>query len=271
LNAKVLLVEDNPVNQEVAIAMLHDLCSQVEVAANGREAVAAFSDRNSGSAFDLIFMDCQMPEMDGFAAATEIRRLEASSTAPLRRIPVIALTADAMHGDRERCLAAGMDDYLSKPFSQEQLDAVMRRWLPASSAQETAAQIPVPPPHSGASGTDRRLLDVQMLDRIRALQRPGAPNILHKVITLYLEDAPKLLAALRDAVALGDCTAMQRTAHTCKSSSANLGALRLAGLCEEMEREARAGNCEQAQVRLGTIEDEYKKVVPALQMQFNAA
>ena len=280
LNAKVLLVEDNPVNREVAIAMLQDLCSQVEVAGNGHEAVAAFSGRISDNAFDLILMDCQMPEMDGFAATAEIRRQEASaamSSAVLRRpprarrIPIIALTADAMHGDRERCLAAGMDDYLSKPFSQEQLDAVLRRWLPAGADRKPAARTPVPAPRAGGSSADRRLLDFQALDRIRALQRPGAPDILKKVITLYLEDAPKLLDALRDAVARSDCAAMQRAAHTCKSSSANLGALRLAGLCEEMEHDARAGSCEQAQARLGIIEDEYKKLVPALQMQFNPA
>ncbi|CAH1208613.1 putative Histidine kinase [Candidatus Nitrotoga sp. BS] len=278
LNAKVLLVEDSPINQEVAIAMLQDLCRQVEVADNGRKAVAAFSSKISDDAFDLILMDCQMPEMDGFAATTEIRRQEAlaamSSTssdgAPsARRVPIIALTADAVIGNHERCLAVGMDDYLSKPFTHEQLAAVLRCWLPVGGGQPSPAQTPDLPSVAIAPIADRRLLDFQALDRIRALQRPGTPNILNKIITLYLENTPKLLDAIRDAEVRCDWAAMSRAAHTCKSSSANLGALRMATLCEEMEHYARDGKYEEAQARFGLIQEEYTKLILALQMQFN--
>ena len=205
LSGKVLLVEDNPVNEEVATAMLQGLGCRVEVARDGHEAVAAYAARGSSristDAFDLILMDCQMPEMDGFTATAAIRRQEASaatsSTTP--RIPIIALTADAMHGDRARCLAAGMDDYVSKPFGQEELHVVLRRWLPAGADQESAARAADPGPGTHDSNVDGGLLDFQALDRIRALQRPGAPDILKKVINLYLADAPRLLDTLRDA------------------------------------------------------------------------
>jgi|GEM_PF-4886847 len=276
LSAKVLLVEDSPINQEVALAMLQDLCNQVEVADDGRKAVAAFSSHTSDDAFDLIFMDCQMPEMDGFAATTEIRRQEAlaamSSTAAapsVRRIPIIALTADAVIGNRERCLAAGMDDYLTKPFTQEQLDAVLRRWLAVSRDLPSPARTTNLSSVADAPSADRGLLDFNALDRIRALQRSGAPNILNKVITLYLENTPKLLDTMRDAVARCDCAAMRRAAHTCKSNSANLGAFRMSSLCEEIEQYARDGKYEEARARFGLIQDEYTKLALVLPIQFN--
>ncbi|CAH1386807.1 response regulator [Candidatus Nitrotoga sp. M5] len=276
LNAKVLLVEDSSINQEVAIAMLHDLCSQVEVADDGRKAVAAFSSHISNDAFDLIFMDCQMPEMDGFAATIEIRRQEAltamsstAATSSARRVPIIALTADAVIGNRERCLAAGMDDYLAKPFTQEQLNAVLQRWLIVSKDQPSPTRTTALSSLPDTPSTDRRLLDFKALDRIRALQRSGAPNILNKVITLYLENTPKLLDAMRDAVARCDCAAMRRAAHTCKSNSANLGAFRMTSLCEEIEQYSRDGNYEEARAKFVLIQDEYTKLALVLPMQSN--
>ena len=119
---RVLLVEDNPVNLEVALALLENSGCDVETATNGREAL----DRYAVDDYGLIFMDCQMPEMDGFEAAAEIRRREAGSG---RRVPIVALTASAIEGDREQCLAAGMDDYLPKPFTAEQMRAVLANWL----------------------------------------------------------------------------------------------------------------------------------------------
>lgn len=125
----VLLAEDNPVNQEVALAMLETFGCQADVATNGREALEALSRR----AYDLVLMDCQMPEMDGFEATSELRAREetkaCSSTHFRSRIPVVALTAHAIAGDRERCLKAGMDDYLCKPFTQRELGAVIAKWL----------------------------------------------------------------------------------------------------------------------------------------------
>jgi CheY-like chemotaxis protein len=121
----VLLAEDNLVNQAVAAGMLQALGCGVEVAVNGQQALEALS----RARYDLVLMDCMMPETDGYAASRELRRREAAAS-PGRRTPVIALTAAAMAGDRERCLAAGMDDYLAKPFRQEALEVLLRRWLP---------------------------------------------------------------------------------------------------------------------------------------------
>jgi len=126
LDGSILLAEDNPVNQEVAAAMLESLGMTFRLASNG----AAALDYLSRYPFDLILMDCQMPEMDGFEATDEIRRRQREGALP-RRLPVVALTANAVEGDRERCLAAGMDDYLSKPFSRDQLAAMLMHWLPA--------------------------------------------------------------------------------------------------------------------------------------------
>ncbi len=272
LRGKVLVVEDSIVNQDVATAMLNDLGLQVEVASSGKEAVTAFSKRVSdrfykpGDGFELILMDCQMPDMDGFAATADIRRKEASidPAAGWCRMPIIALTANAMLGDRERCLAAGMDDYLSKPFSQQELHAALQRWLPAQPAAAMARRAPEPEPASRDAGAEIAVLDTKALDQIRALQRPGAPDILKKVIGSFLTEAPKLFDALRDAVARNDWAAIQSAAHICKSTSANLGALKLAGLCGELERQARAERNEPMQARHEVIEVEHAKVLAAL-------
>ena len=132
---QVLLVEDNTVNQLVAQKMLHLLGCQVDTANNGLEALAALAERH----YDLVLMDCQMPELDGFETTQRIRRQEAAQGDSRQRLPIIALTANAMQGDRERCLAAGMDDYISKPFNQDQLRALLLRTLPLAEPEPPAA------------------------------------------------------------------------------------------------------------------------------------
>jgi CheY-like chemotaxis protein len=238
------------VNEELAIAMLEDFGCEVAVARNGREAVAA-AERGQ---FDLVLMDCQMPEMDGFQATRALREAEAARAGAggTVRVPIIALTANAMEGDRERCLAAGMDDYLAKPFKQEQLWSVMTTWI------KRVAPFELPSAAPGAA------IDVKALDNIRTLQRPGAADLLERVITLYLDNAPRLVQSMREAIAAGDGDALQRAAHTLKSSSANLGALELAGLCKEMEVQARAGRLADPEQWIGRIEREYTRVCAAL-------
>jgi len=136
-DALVLLVEDNPVNREVALSMLENLGCRVEMAADGLEAVEAAS----GTRFDLILMDCQMPRMDGYQATELIRQNERIPCREAVRTPIVALTAHAMQGDRQQCLLAGMDDYLTKPFTQGQLSELLERWLKRKGAsdQEAAA------------------------------------------------------------------------------------------------------------------------------------
>jgi two-component system sensor histidine kinase/response regulator len=258
-NARVLVAEDNPVNQEVARAMLALLGCQAEVVANGREAVEAVS----GTTYDLILMDCHMPLLDGFAATAETRQREQTSGRPA--VPIVALTANVVKGFRDQCLAVGMNDYLSKPFTQEQLQAVLKRWL-APDAATAAAATPAPAP-SPATPAERVLLDLQPLDQIRALQRPGAPSLLERVIGVYLDHAPTLLQEIREAAAQGNAEALLEAAHSLKSGSANLGAAPLAALCKELEQMGRDGQVQGAVEKLPALEETYLRIRAALTAQ----
>ena len=208
---------------------------RVQLANNGIEAVALFG----RGRFDLILMDCQMPEMDGFAATTEIRAREVASGAA--RTPIVALTANAMQGDRERCLAAGMDDYLAKPFSKLQLGAIIERWAaPSDKAQPGVNQASAGlRAHAVPPGTT--ILDQGALDNIRALERPGVPSLLGRVIDRYLADAPRLIEQMRAARDKADAAALARAAHTLKSASAKVGASGVAEICKAVETDARNG------------------------------
>jgi len=291
--ARILLTEDNPVNQEVALNMLELLGYQVAVANNGREAIEALT----RATYDLIFMDCQMPEIDGFEATKLIRAQEAtgSSVVSQLHIPIIALTANAMSGDRERCLAAGMDDYLSKPFTQEKLTAVLTRWLPRKEKtvqpQEESHQqnptfpaapmpgspSPIASPISVVSLTNEppmtqtnnpaTQIDAKALNHIRALQRPGAPSILHKVLTSYLHNSLQLIEALHCAARQQDASALQHTAHSLKSTSATVGATTLAEFCKELEAAGRAHQVTNVTALLSAIENEYTQVREALNIE----
>ncbi len=234
---RILLVEDNPVNQEVACGMLELLGYQTRVVENGRHAVAAAAEGE----MDVILMDCQMPEMDGFTATDEIRRQAAA--AGRRRIPIIALTAHAVQGDRDRCLAAGMDDYLTKPFTERQLREVLSKWVRrAASAEPPGTPVSVAQLQgvAGQPTTSHEeispALDLKALDSIRALQRPNRPNVLASVLRKYLDNSRESVEALRAAIRSGDPAAVQAIAHRLKSSSAQLGALAVAARCKELEQ-----------------------------------
>jgi PAS domain S-box-containing protein len=249
---RILLVEDNPVNREVALRMLESFGCRVDIATNGLEAIQALS----RTTYDLILMDCQLPEMDGFQATAEIRRSEGKA----RHIPIIAVTAHAMEGDREECLQAGMDDYLSKPFNRDQLRTTLERWLHQKPIRDKSPTSPQPQPVGARSS-----IDIHMLDNIRALQRDGAPDILKKVIDLFLNDTPNLLQDLHEAVTKCDAKVLQNTAHRLKSSSANLGAVKLAAMCKEVEKMARLNKIQEAKTQLREIEAEYEAVRVALE------
>jgi signal transduction histidine kinase/DNA-binding response OmpR family regulator/HPt (histidine-containing phosphotransfer) domain-containing protein len=259
-HAHILLVEDNPVNQDVAREILLNMNCQVAVAENGRVAVEAAAK----IAFDLILMDCHMPEMDGFTAAREIRRQEAEQAAK-RRVPIIALTGDVQKGVREQCQAAGMDDFLSKPFYMHDLQNVLCKWLPGVIVgQEAVAAAQTGPP--GAPCTES-LLDQQRLDMIRALDRPGNPPVLDRIILMYNESSPEAVRAMHEAVRLGDGEALREAAHTLKTGSANLGAVALAALCKEMEELGRQGRPEQARSLLDRLDDAYQQALAALSLE----
>ncbi len=219
LGSGVLLAEDNAVNQRVTQRMLEKLGYQVELVADGRAAVTALG----RTSYAAVLMDCQMPELDGFRATAVIRRQEGTPGTG-RRTPIIAMTAHALQGDRERCLAAGMDDYLAKPVRAEALAIMLQRWAP-----------PVAAGAAPALPSDDMPIDLQALAALRELGDEDGTELVREVATLFLEDAPLRLAALRSAMGRGDAVAVAREAHTLKGSAASLGALPLAGLCAVLE------------------------------------
>jgi len=266
--AHVLVAEDNDVNQDIAIEALEACGCRVSVVGSGRAAVQ----RVAAGGIDLVLMDCEMPDLDGFEASALIRADETAGRsgrpahAEARRLPIIALTANAMQGDRERCLAAGMDDYLPKPFSHLQLREALARWLPpvvqpatrampAISANQvlrelsatqlvrvaTAAHSVQASPGPGGAPDDAPVLAPEPIEALAKLQRPGAPDVVVRVVGKYLASAPRLLAELRAAQAANDLPGVQRAAHSMKSSSASVGAERLSILAFAAEREAREG------------------------------
>jgi two-component system, sensor histidine kinase len=242
---RILLVEDNPVNREVAAGMLESLgCAAVSVE-NGRLAIEA----TDTAAYDAVLMDCHMPVMDGLTATAEIRRSEQRSGAA--RVPIIALTANAMEGDRERCLAAGMDDFLSKPFTQQQLATLLRRWLALRALPESErrdlSRVP--------------LVDASVLRDIAALAKP---TLLNSMIDLYLRHSPDLIEAIETAAANMQADALSQAVHTLKSSTANLGGTRLAMVAKECEALAREGGIAQAAQFVPRIRKEYQEFCTAL-------
>jgi two-component system, sensor histidine kinase and response regulator len=261
----VLLVEDSPVNLEVAERMLESLGCTVDTACNGREALAMHAER----AFDVIFMDCQMPEMDGFEATAAIRQREADSG---RRTPIVALTANAIAGDREICLGAGMDEYLSKPFARCHLCSVLEVALAepgapgaAPAIQELPVELATPAPPEGV------VLDESVLGALRQLQRVGRPDIVKRTIDLYLENAPRLLKELEEGAATRDMALLRRASHTLKSNSANVGAIKLAARCRELEMLARSGMVGDACSLVAGVIEEYAAANAALSMHLASA
>ena len=256
-NGRVLVVEDNPVNQELALAMLKNLGCQATAVDDGRAALIALEQ----NPYDLVLMDCQMPVLDGWVATAAWRQRERAAGG--QRTPIIALTANVIKGVREQCLAAGMDDYLSKPFGQAQLAAILDRWLPTT--PPSAVPPPAaPPPAAFAPIPADAPLDERALAQIRALQRTGQPSVLGKLIDRYLDNTPALLQQLREALAAGNGEALRLAAHNLKSSSANLGATRLAAACKELEQRGRDRRLEGATALLREMESDYARVREAL-------
>jgi len=255
----ILLVEDNLINQQVALGILQIQGYSVTVVNNGREALDAYAQ----GAFDLILMDCHMPEMDGFEATREIRGRERSSIG--KRVPIIALTANAMAQDREECLSTGMDDHLSKPFSMQTMQDMLDRWMPQAAATKSAAaaELAAQGPAKAAAALDRRVLD-----QLSTLLKPER---LARAINFYLVESPKLIQKLKQAASANDAPEIVRSAHSLKSSSANLGASVLSRYCEDIEASARRADAEEACKLFAKIETEYGCVQTALTAELELA
>ena len=244
---RILVAEDNAVNQKVAVRLLERLGYQADVSANGHEAL----DRLDRAPYDVVLMDVQMPGMDGLEASRAI----CTRWPPRERPRIIAMTAEAMEGDRERCLAAGMDDYLVKPVRLDELARALSRCRPLTTERA-----------SGGDGTTTRdALDRRLLDQLR--EDLGDTAALREVISTFLERSPSMLTDLREAAARGDVAAVSAGAHAMKGTSATLGALALSSLCAELERLARAGSMSEVVARVPAIEAEYGSVDRALRAE----
>ncbi|WP_291993051.1 hybrid sensor histidine kinase/response regulator [Candidatus Accumulibacter sp. ACC003] len=279
--ARVLVVEDNPVNQLVASSMLDSLGLGYSVAENGQVAL----DRLSREPYDLVLMDCQMPVLDGFEATAQVRAWQRDGRLP-RRLPIIALTANAVDGDRERCLAAGMDDYVSKPFTRARLAATLQRWLPdpapanatatASTDRSPAASAPgslrsgqasattqdQPPPATRATAADASALtaaneanaavsddapdpppayDPSVVQALPMVADGSNPAFAERLLEVFAGSAEQLLTSIEKASTQGDTPTLQRSAHSLKSSSVAVGALALSEQARQLEMLLRAG------------------------------
>lgn len=284
--ATVLLAEDNETNQEVAAGMLRMFGYRVDVVANGHQAVHAASRKG----YNLIFMDCQMPDLDGYQATEEIRQMERENPAA-RHTPIIALTANALEGDREKCIACGMDDYLSKPFKPGDLQAMVTKWgtrrpdISKRSGIPPEPDAPLPSARGGRhetpagsvesappSKTDNAFpcIDRTAIRSLKALQMEGAPSILKRVITAYLRGSDALLPELDCALSDGDTDALGKAAHSLKSSSANVGAAQLAELSRQLEMDCKNAAVKNAAQQIEALHLEYARVRLTLEKELEA-
>ena len=222
--ARILVADDNATNQMVALAMLNRIGHCGDAVANGLEAVRALTQ----IPYDAVLMDVQMPELDGLEATRRIRDLQ--SGVINRRVPIIAMTARAMKGDQDKCLAAGMDDYIAKPVQFEELVAILDRWLarpielPAGDIKDSAP----PPPEPG------------VFDRVACLNRLGGDEeLMHRIIRVFAGDAQQQVNKLVEALALGDATQVNRLAHKLNGASGSIGATALQKFAAQIEKAAR--------------------------------
>jgi PAS domain S-box-containing protein len=265
---RILLAEDNVVNQKVAVRLFERLGYRVDVVANGREAVDAVARTH----YDLVFMDGQMPEMDGFEATQHIRENEArhrslatgeeSASSPLtngraprtaHHVPIVAMTANVMEGDRERCLAAGMDDYVSKPITLDALAGAIERHLPADAAQHARL------------ASNESAIDPLIFAGLRELAGEEAPDFLPSLIAHFLSDVPDSVNKMRDAFATADMDELARLAHRLKGGASNVGALGLAELCDRAQRHADSADPAWWGQWLAEIDQEFARVRAALE------
>jgi signal transduction histidine kinase/DNA-binding LytR/AlgR family response regulator/HPt (histidine-containing phosphotransfer) domain-containing protein len=255
LQGRILIAEDNAVNMEVAICHMEKLGLHADMVANGLEAIEALAHIH----YDVVLMDCQMPEMDGYAATAEIRRREGAK----HRTPIIAMTANAMRGDRERCLKAGMDDYISKPIDAAELFALLKRWLPQTDQQSASSEKEV-------IRDATTLADGGVIERLNLFEQEFSAAMVVRLLDKFLPDTADRLVALREAVDAADAPAVARAAHGLKGSYGNIGSQEAAGLCLQLEQEARSGSVREADGRLRKLEEGFPQLTGLLQAQKRA-
>jgi PAS domain S-box-containing protein len=249
---RILLAEDNIVNQQVATGILKKLGLRADAVANGAEALNALKT----IPYDLVLMDVHMPVMNGLEATLEIRN--SKSSVRNHRIPIIAMTATAMQGDRERCLKAGMNDYITKPVDPKALAEALDKWLPVAGRVTSPGDDEVCVPPSCVS-------DVPVFDKAGMMSRlMDDEDLARKLIDIFLDDIPKQIESLRGYLAAGDITGVERQAHTLKGASANLGGEVLRAVAFEMEKAAKDGNLKYATAQLTELENQFNRLKEAM-------
>jgi signal transduction histidine kinase/DNA-binding response OmpR family regulator/HPt (histidine-containing phosphotransfer) domain-containing protein len=257
---RILLAEDNAINQKVALSVLERLGYRADVAANGREVLAAVQQQT----YDVILMDVQMPEMDGLEATRQLCRLLPTPLRPR----IIAMTANALQGDREECLAVGMDDYVSKPFAPHELVAALSRTrssivdkaVDKSSDAEALEEFTVP-----SSPVETPVFDVTGLEQLKAILGQKAEELLPDLIDDFFQSAPNLIALAKEALETKQAIEMRRAAHTLKSNSHDFGALALSEVARELEAKSREDVPADAAKLIEQLEGEFAKVKPLLE------
>ena len=247
--ARLLLAEDNAINQKVAARMLENLGYRVDIVSDGRQAVEAISSAD----YAAVLMDIQMPEMDGYEATAAIRSLEDPDK---RGTPIVAMTANVMAGDREKAISAGMNDYLPKPVKTEDLRAALERWTQPAPTGDGAAEdgTTTLEPDDG-----RPVLDHAILENIRGLQEEDEPDLLTELVEVFEWDVPPRLATLWEALEGGDAGTIESTSHTLKGSAGNLGVARMAETARLLHEAGRAGDLREAATLLRRLDADFEE------------
>jgi PAS domain S-box-containing protein len=256
---RILLAEDNITNQKVALGILKKLGVNADAAANGLEAIKALEIIS----YDLVLMDVQMPEMDGLEASRKIR--DSQSAVLNHDIPIIAMTANAMQGDRERCLQAGMNDYVSKPINPQALGEALERWLPERGTPPAESSIETMKPVGRVA---EEAVSPTVFDKVALMKRLlNDDELAHIIITGFLEDIPRQIQALKNYLEAGDVIRTERQAHTIKGASANIGSEALRAIAYELEKLGKSGNLPGVRARIGELELQFARLREILEKE----
>ncbi|MCX7087820.1 MAG: ATP-binding protein [Methylococcales bacterium] len=259
-SASILVAEDYPANQILVKRFLEGFGCQVHLVDNGQEALEAIQQQR----YDLVLMDCQMPVMDGYKATGEIRKIE-SATPTVMRLPIIALTAHALSGDRAKCLSAGMDEWVTKPFTRQELNAALQKWLPAELVMpEPSVQVVGDYEEKSESTSEVAAVDMHFLQQNFDFDNPDDLAFIISLKDVFQQNAEEVFLALAQSIALNDAEKVRKLAHGLKSISANVGGMHLSEQCKSMEELGKLNQLGNASALSSVMFNEYSRVLTSL-------